>query len=214
MDGVPKQVGVYTLEREISQGGMGVVYLASRTSDFSKQVALKVLKRGMDTDALLRRFRREREILARLEHPNIARLLDGGALPDGRPYLVMEYVDGVPVTEHCRPLHIGKRLRLFLQICEGVVCAHRSLVIHRDLKPANILVTEAGEVKLLDFGIAKLLEADNEETLAMTTEEHTFYTPEYASPEQLERQPVTVAVPGRSRSMPFSRAIGRGLPSQ
>ncbi|MBS1824502.1 MAG: serine/threonine protein kinase [Acidobacteria bacterium] len=193
MDGVPKQVGVYTLEREISQGGMGVVYLASRTSDFSKQVALKVLKRGMDTDALLRRFRREREILARLEHPNIARLLDGGALPDGRPYLVMEYVDGVPVTEHCRPLHIGKRLRLFLQICEGVICAHRSLVIHRDLKPANILVTEAGEVKLLDFGIAKLLEADHEETLAMTTEEHTFYTPEYASPEQLERQPVTVA---------------------
>ncbi|MFN7934896.1 MAG: serine/threonine-protein kinase [Bryobacteraceae bacterium] len=195
MDGVPKQIGVYTLVREISQGGMGVVYLATRTSDFSKQVALKVLKRGMDTDALLRRFRREREILARLEHPNIARLLDGGALPDGRPYLVMEYVDGAPITEYCRKhaCSVKEQLRLFLQVCEGVICAHRTLIIHRDLKPGNILVTDAGDVKLLDFGIAKLLEADREETMAMTTEEHTLYTPQYASPEQVERLAVTVA---------------------
>lgn len=195
MDGPSEQIGVYTLIREIAQGATGVVYLAARTTDFSKQVAVKVLKRGMDTDAVLRSFARERQILARLEHPNIARLLDGGALPDGRPFLVMEYVDGQSIIDYCRKRAASneERLHLFLQVCDGVICAHRHMVIHRDLKPGNILVTTTGEVKLLDFGIAKMLEAGTANTMELTTGERGAFTPEYASPEQVQGRPVTVA---------------------
>lgn len=172
-----------------------MVYLAARTADFTKQVALKVLKRGMDTDALLRSFERERQILARLEHPNIVRLLDGGALADGRPYLVMEFVDGMPITGYCmnHGLPVNDRLRLFLQVCDGVSCAHRHMVIHRDLKPGNILVTAAGEVKLLDFGVAKMLQAGTANTMELTTGERGAFTPEFASPEQVLGHTVTVA---------------------
>ncbi|HEY8376993.1 MAG TPA: serine/threonine-protein kinase, partial [Nannocystis sp.] len=154
------RVGAYRLVREIGRGGMGTVYLAERDdAEFQKRVALKVVRRGMDTDDILVRFRYERQILASLEHPNIARLYDGGATPDGRPYLVMEYIEGVPITRYCDEacLSIDARLRLFADVCRAVQFAHQNLVVHRDIKPSNILVQPDGTVKLLDFGIAKLL---------------------------------------------------------
>ena len=154
------RIGTYRLVRELGQGGMGTVYLAVRDDDaFHKRVALKVLKRGMDTDSIVRRFRTERQILAGLDHPNIARLLDGGTTADGLPYLVMEFVDGVPLVEYAetRAARHDARLDLFLQLCAAVQYAHQNLVIHRDIKPANVLVTQDGVPKLLDFGIAKLL---------------------------------------------------------
>src|SRR3954469_2509537 len=157
------RIGAYVVKSELGRGGMGTVYLAARADgQFEKEVAIKVLKRGMDTDEVLRRFAAERHILARLDHPNIARLLDAGTSDDGLPYFVMEYVAGDPVTRflHHTPLSIRERLELFLKICAAVDVAHRSHVIHRDLKPKNILVTEEGEPKLLDFGIAKLLEQE------------------------------------------------------
>src|SRR5690606_38376547 len=152
------RVGPYRIEGEAGRGGMGVVYRATRADGaFRKTVALKLVKRGMDTDEVLARFRREREVLAGLDHPGIARLLDGGAAGDGRPYLVMEYVPGEPITAHAdrRRLGVGARLALFEQACEAVQHAHRRLVVHRDLKPSNVLVAEdeagAPRVKLLDF---------------------------------------------------------------
>lgn len=186
------RVGPYRLIREIGRGGMGSVYLASRSDDFQKLVAIKLVKRGMDTDELLERFRNERQILANLEHPNIVRLLDGGASEDGAPYIVMEYVEGLPLMQYCSDRDAGmeERLRLFLQVCEGVQCAHHNLTAHRDLKPANILVTAAGVVKLLDFGIAKLLDTQPMRTAQMGTR---LFTPEYASPEQVSGQMVTTS---------------------
>src|SRR3954468_6097623 len=162
---IGKRMGAYRVLREIGRGGMGSVYLAERADgQFQKQVAIKVLRRGTDTDEVLRRFSAEKHILARLDHPNIARLLDAGTSDDGLPYFVMEHVAGDPVTRflHHTPLSIRERLELFLKICAAVDVAHRSHVIHRDLKAKNILVTEEGEPKLLDFGIAKLLEPDAE----------------------------------------------------
>ena len=140
---VGKQIDAYKILEEIGQGGMGTVYLAARRDDFEKRVALKLIKRGMDTNSVLKRFVMERQILARLEHPNIANLLDGGSTEDGLPYLVMEYVEGVPVTKYCeaRDLNIEQRLELFQKICAAVSYAHQNLIVHRDIKPSNILVT-------------------------------------------------------------------------
>ena len=192
-----QKVGSYAIIRSIGRGGMGVVYLAERSyGQFKKQVALKVVKRGMDTDDILRRFQFERQLLASLEHANIARLLDGGITDDGLPFFVMEYVPGEPIDKYCdsRKLPIKERLKLFKTVCEAVQYAHRNLVVHRDLKPGNVLVTEEGEVKLLDFGIAKML--DNEApmgTLPMTDAESRRMTPEYAAPEQVRGEGVTTA---------------------
>ena len=198
--GIPAgmRVGPYRIEGEAGRGGMGVVYLARRADGaFEKTVALKLVKRGMDTDEVLARFRRERQVLASLEHPGIARLLDGGAAPDGRPYLAMEYVEGEPITAYAerRGLGVEARLALFGRACEAVQHAHRRLVVHRDLKPSNILVAEgedgAPEVKLLDFGIARLLEAAPDEALTRTTLRRL--TPAYAAPEQVRGGAITTA---------------------
>jgi tetratricopeptide (TPR) repeat protein len=184
------RIGPYRVVRQLGFGGMGTVLLAAREDDeFEQRVAIKLVRRGAGSDALLQRFRQERQILAALDHPNIARLLDGGTTSGGVPYLVMEYVEGTPIDDYCREhaLSIEARLRLFLQLCDAVQYAHRSLVIHRDIKPANVLVTAGGIPKLLDFGIAKL-------TSAQSTETRTGpMTPDYASPEQLTGKLVTTA---------------------
>jgi serine/threonine protein kinase/tetratricopeptide (TPR) repeat protein len=194
---IGRRVGVYRILREIGRGGMGAVYLAERAdSEFRRQVAIKLIKRGMDTDFILRRFRNERQILASLDHPYIARLLDGGTTEDGLPYFVMEYIEGLPIYRFCdeRRLTIPERLRLFRQVCDAVHYAHKHLVIHRDIKPSNILVTGEGVPKLLDFGIAKLLNPELADiTLDPTATAMRLMTPEYASPEQVQGQPVTPA---------------------
>ena len=181
-----RRIGRYRVVRRLARGGMGTVYLAERADGaFRRRVALKLLRRGLDTDDILDRFRAERQILADLEHPNIARLIDGGSTVDGRPYLVMEYVEGIPITDHCteRKLDLEARLRLFIEVCGAVHHAHGHGVIHRDLKPANIFVDRSGHVKLLDFGIARLLDADAR--VAHTRPGLRLLTPDYASPEQV-----------------------------
>ncbi len=187
-DGMPEgaRIGPYRLVRLIGEGGMGVVYLAERADGmFEQRVALKLIKRGMDTAQIVRRFESERRILARLSHAHIARLLDGGVTDDGRPYFVMEYVDGQPIDAYCdaRHLSIDARLDLFVTVCKAVLYAHANLVVHRDLKPENILVTPDGTVKLLDFGIARVLEEDDGTRL--TQAGMRVLTPGYASPEQM-----------------------------
>ena len=187
--------GPWRLLRPIGRGGMGEVYLAERWDGaYEQQVALKLLKRGMDTDSVLQRFLRERRILASLNHPNIARLLDAGAAADGRPYLVMEYVQGHPVTKWSREHRPTLRqiLELMVGVCEAVHAAHRQQVVHRDLKPSNILVGEDGAAKLLDFGVAKLV-SDEEAEATLTSLGSAPLTPQYAAPEQLLGQPVTPA---------------------
>jgi serine/threonine protein kinase/tetratricopeptide (TPR) repeat protein len=195
--GQDPRVGPYRLIREIGRGGMGAVYLAVRDDDaFEKRVAIKILKRGMDTDSIVRRFRNERQILAGLDHPNIAVLLDGGTTSDGRPFFVMEFVEGVQIVAYCevRRLDTTKRLELFRQVCSAVQYAHQNLVVHRDIKPANVLVTPDGTPKLLDFGIAKLLNAElAHQTLVPTVPGLALMTPEYASPEQVRGDNVTTA---------------------
>lgn len=189
------RLGAYELLCEIGRGGMGAVYLGRRADEeFEQQVAIKILKRGTDTDEVLRRFRAERQILARLDHPNIARLFDGGTTDDGLPYFVMEYVDGQRITDYCRArqLSVRERIELFLKVCAAVHFAHRHLIVHRDVKPANLLVTAEGEPKLLDFGIAKLL--SSEADYAQSTLQHQQrFTAGYASPEQVRAEPVTTA---------------------
>jgi serine/threonine-protein kinase len=188
-------VGVYRLLHLLGRGGMGEVYLGERADGlFVQKVAVKLVKRGMDSREILRRFARERRILARLEHPGIARLLDGGETRDGRPYFVMELVAGEPITDYCRTrsVSLDERLRLLASCCDAVDAAHRGLVVHRDLKPSNILVTREGQVKLLDFGIAKLL-ADEEDDLQLTRESGHVNTPAYAAPEQILGGGVTTA---------------------
>jgi eukaryotic-like serine/threonine-protein kinase len=192
-----KTVGSYRIVSKIGQGGMGTVYKAVRADDqFQQQVAIKLLNRGMDTAFIVRRFRNERQILASLDHPNIARLLDGGATSAGLPYFVMEYIDGVPLHEWCdaHRLSITERLKLFRKVCAAVHYAHQNLVVHRDLKPSNILVNAEGQPKLLDFGIAKLLSADDgsgagDPTITM----YRMMTPDYASPEQVRGERITTA---------------------
>lgn len=191
--------GPYRLLKLLGAGGMGAVYLAERADgQFEKQVAVKLIKRGMDTDEILRRFRAERRILARLEHPHIARLLDAGMTADARPFFVLEYVGGLPINRYAREraLPLRERLALFRQVCAAVQFAHQNLVIHRDLKPANILVTASGEVKLLDFGIAKLIAPEDDLTpdaLTVTGAGARPYTPAYAAPEQLRGEAATTA---------------------
>lgn len=191
------RIGPYRIERELGRGGMGNVFLAVRDDDeYRKQVAIKVVRDGLHSRELLRRFRSERQILANLDHPNIARLLDGGTTETGLPYVVMEYVDGEPIDTYCdrRRLSIGERLNLFRTICAAVHNAHQNLIVHRDLKPSNILVTTAGTLKLLDFGIAKLLNPDlSEDTETLTRTDVRLMTPEYASPEQVRGLPITTA---------------------
>ena len=191
-----RHFGPYELVREIGRGGLGSVYLAMRSDgEYRKEVALKLIRRGFDTDDILRRFRTERQILAQLDHPNIARLIDGGTTDEGLPYFVMEYVKGEPISAYCdlHRLGIDRRLDLFRRVCSAVTYAHQNLVIHRDLKPSNILVTAEGEPKLLDFGIAKLLSADDEPMLTQTAPGVRAMTPEYASPEQVKGERITTA---------------------
>jgi serine/threonine protein kinase len=190
-----EQVGPYRLIEEIGHGGMGAVYLATRADDdFRQRVAIKLMRGIVGPDAL-RRFRAERRMLASLEHPYIARLIDGGATDTGMPYLAMEYVDGVPIDEYCnsRSLSVSERLDLFMRVCDAVVHAHHALIVHRDLKPSNILVTADGTPKLLDFGIAKLLDDDGTDALLATRASMRMMTPEYASPEQIRGEPITMA---------------------
>jgi serine/threonine-protein kinase len=193
---LPEPSGRYRLLRRIGRGGMGDVYLAERrTDDVAQQVALKLIRRGRGGAEVLRRFRLERRILASLSHPNIAGFLDASVTRDGRPYFVMEYVDGVPVDEYCdrHRLSVPERLRLFLVICRAVEHAHGKLVVHRDLKPRNILVTPEAAPKLLDFGIAKVLAPDEHRAIEETHAQVRLLTPEYAAPEQLTGAPITTA---------------------
>lgn len=190
-----QRIGPYTVERRLGEGGMGAVYLAHRSDrQYEKNVAIKLVRSGADTEALIHRFFTERQILAGMEHPNIARLLDGGLTESGQPYLVMDYIEGTRLDRYCdeHRLSIRERLELLVKICAGVNHAHQNLVVHRDLKPGNILVTAEGEPKLLDFGIAKVLEP------SATAVDHTvntslFLTPLYASPELLRGHRTTVA---------------------
>src|SRR4051812_4977047 len=190
-----QRIGAYVVVRELGRGGMGTVFLAERADgQFEKQVAIKILNRGADTAEILRRFQAERQILAKLDHPNIARLLDAGTTADGLPYFIMDYVVGAPVTRFAvaQGLSIPQGLDLFLKICAAVEFAHRNLVVHRDIKPSNILANAEGEPKLLDFGIAKLLAKDEAATQS-TTDTQQHLTPICASPEQAKGDPVTVA---------------------
>jgi eukaryotic-like serine/threonine-protein kinase len=189
-----RQFGPYKILRELGRGGMGSVFLAERSDgEFQQKVALKLVRRGFAAADLVRRFRRERQILASLNHPNIARLLDGGVSADGEPFLAMEYVEGTRIDDYCdrRDLPTGERLRLFIEVCRGVAYAHQNLVVHRDIKPSNILVTEDGVPKLLDFGIAKLLDPENGGEHTQT--ELRAFTPDYASPEQVGGKQITTA---------------------
>ena len=194
---IDARIGPYRVVRELGRGGMGAVYLAERADgQFEHRVALKLVRGGFESADLVRRFLDERQILARLEHPHIARLLDGGVTDDGIPYFVMEYVEGEPITAHCdrHRLPVDARLRLFTAVCEAVAHAHRNLVVHRDLKPSNILVTPDGQVKLLDFGIAKLLgDGAQDQDSSQTRTGVYLLTPEYAAPEQVRGEPVTTA---------------------
>ncbi len=194
---VGRRVGVFELKRELGRGGMGAVYLAERADgEFRQKAAVKLIKRGMDTDFIVKRFRHERQILAALNHPNIACLIGGGTSADGLPYFVMEYVEGETLYSYCdgRKLGTPQRLRLFQRICEAVEAAHRLKVVHRDLKPSNILIKADGTPKLLDFGIAKILDTDlASATLEPTATAMRLMTPEYASPEQVCGEPVSPA---------------------
>ncbi|HEX3926422.1 MAG TPA: tetratricopeptide repeat protein [Gemmatimonadales bacterium] len=222
---IGQRLGQYRVRRLIGQGGMGAVYEAVRDDDqYQKRVAIKVAERGLDSELTAARFRRERQILASLEHPNIATLLDGGVTDDGRPFLVMEYIDGQPITTWCdsRALPVRERVAIFVQVCGAVQYAHRNLIVHRDLKPGNILVTADGTAKLLDFGIARLLDSGTLDNAAMpaTRDTSRTYTPEYASPEQIRGDALTTATDvyslggvlyellvGRRAHTPSSRAL-------
>jgi serine/threonine protein kinase len=189
-----RRIGPYQVLREIGRGGMGAVYLAERADrHFRKQVAIKLIKRGMDTDAILRRFRQEEQILASLDHPTIARLLDGGTTEDGLSYFIMEFVAGQPIDVYCDAHHLSieARLALFRTVCSAVQYAHEQHVVHRDLKPSNILVTADGVVKLLDFGIAKVLDPERAMQTTDSLAAGRPMTPEYASPEQVRGQAIT-----------------------
>jgi serine/threonine protein kinase len=192
-----QKIGPYKLIRRIGVGGMGAVYLAARADDtFNKRVAIKLVREGVDTEAVLRRFRQERQILAPLDHPNITKLLDGGTTEDELPYFVMDYVEGTRIDEYCdnHKLSIEERITLFREVCSAVQYIHQNLVVHRDLKPSNILVTAEGIPKLLDFGIAKLLKPEFfTSSLDATLAEFHPMTPGYASPEQVRGEPITTA---------------------
>ena len=190
---IDRRIGPYRVLRELGHGGMGVVYLAARADDqYRKRVAIKVIPIGGTSHDAIRHFRRERQILASLEHPNIARLLDGGTTSDGAPYIVMEFVEGEAIDRYCdrHELALADRLRMFQVVCGAVAYAHRNLVVHRDLKPRNILVSGDGVPKLLDFGIATFL---NPDLAGETAGPAAAFTARYASPEQVQSLPVTTA---------------------
>ncbi len=192
---VKDKIGNYQIIKKIGEGGMGAVYLAER-ADLKQKVALKIIRHGADSDIILRRFRREQEILAALEHPNIARLLDVGMSADGVPFLAMEYVEGEDLTtfSNGKNLTVAGKLNLFRKVCEAVAYAHSRLIVHRDLKPSNIIVNQKGEPKLLDFGISKLLdEAESESNEKGTVTSFGMLTPNYASPEQFRGETVSTA---------------------
>jgi non-specific serine/threonine protein kinase/serine/threonine-protein kinase len=194
---IGRRVGVYKIVEQIGSGGMGEVYRAFRADDqYRKEVALKVIRAGQDSGSVIARFKNERQILASLEHPNIARLLDGGTTEDGVPYFAMELIEGRPITEYCdeKRLSIVDRLRLFVQICGAVQYAHQHLIIHRDIKPGNILVTAEGTPKLLDFGIAKIVDVRGDRTFTdSTVTAFRVLTPRYSSPEQIHGDSITTA---------------------
>ncbi|HKP85642.1 MAG TPA: protein kinase [Blastocatellia bacterium] len=194
---IGRRVGAYRIERQVGRGGMGAVYEATRADNvFRRRVAIKLVKRGMDTDFILRRFRNERQILASLDHLNIARMFDGGTTDEGLPYFVMEYIEGQPLYRYAdgQRLTVRERAALFRSVCDAIHYAHQKHVIHRDIKPSNILVTSEGVPKLLDFGIAKLLDPElAAETIDVTLTAMRLMTPEYASPEQVRGDPVTPA---------------------
>lgn len=188
---IGRMVGPFRLLERIGVGGMAAIYLAVRTREYDERVAVKLIKRGMDTDSILRRFRLERQALADLTHPNIGRLLDGGVTDDDRPYLVMEYIDGAPIDEYCdrESLDVRERLGLFVDVCSGVDYAHSRGIVHRDLKPSNVLVTRRGEravAKIIDFGIAALLSAESDAATTLTQVGQIMGSPRYMSPEQCE----------------------------
>ena len=223
---VGTRIGVFRIERLLGQGGMSTVFLGRRDNgDFDQHVALKLLRRGLYSEAEQRLFRREQRVLASLSHPHIAHLLDGGITPAGIPYLVIEYIDGTPITEHAaaRGLDLRSRLALFVVVCTAVAAAHRALIVHRDLKPANILVDHAGNVKLLDFGIAKLLADEEDETRTG----HVALTPGYAAPEQYSGSAISTAtdvyglgvvlrelLTGERPSIPAGRTTSTGKPRE
>lgn len=195
---IGEQIGNYKLISEIASGGMGTVFLAERSDGvFEQKVALKIIKPGLSTIPIIRRFQHERQILANLQHPNIARLLDGGVTEDRRPFFTMEYVDGIPIDDYCdnNKLSIKQRLKLFIDVCNAVQYAHNNLVIHRDLKPSNILIKSDGTIKLLDFGISKVLSAEGEQKdlPTITQAEINLLTPEYSSPEQIKNSKISVS---------------------
>jgi serine/threonine protein kinase len=194
---VGRVIGSYRITGEIGRGGMGAVYAAERADGmFRTKAAVKLIKRGMDTDSILRRFRNERQILATLNHPNVARLLDGGTTDEGLPYFVMEYIEGVPLFDYCskKNLDLKERLKIFREICEAVQAAHEIKVVHRDLKPSNILIKADGAPKLLDFGIAKLLDPElAAATIEPTLTQWRMMTPQSASPEQICGGAITFA---------------------
>jgi serine/threonine-protein kinase len=216
-DGVPadRRAGPYRLLRPLGEGGMGMVWLAERTDGaYEQQVAVKVLKRGMDTQAILRRFLQERRILARLHHPHIVRLVDGGMSSDGRPFYVMDRVDGETITRHAqaRRLHVRARVALLAQVAEAVAYAHAQLVVHRDLKPSNVLVDAAGEARVLDFGIAKLLEDSSEQT--MTGTGLRVLSPAYAAPEQILGEPIGTATDVYALGLMLCELLAGELPQR
>jgi eukaryotic-like serine/threonine-protein kinase len=210
------RIGPYEFDRRIGRGGMGAVWLATRfDKEYKKQVAIKMVKRGMNSQEILRRFRTERQVLANLDHPNIARLIDGGSTPDGLPYLVMEYVEGTPIDQYCDhwKCTISERLQLFRDVCSAVHYAHQNLVVHRDIKTSNILVTPDGIPKLLDFGIAKLIGAEGSTLdLAQTRPEMRPMTLDYASPEQVRGEPITTATDVYSLGVLLYRLLTAKMP--
>ncbi len=210
------RIGPYEFERRIGRGGMGAVWLATRfDKEYKRQVAIKMVKRGMNSQEILRRFRTERQVLASLNHANIARLIDGGSTPDGLPYLVMEYVEGAPIDQYCDhwKCTISERLKLFRDVCSAVHYAHQNLVVHRDIKTGNILVTPDGIPKLLDFGIAKLLGPEGSTLdLAQTRPEMRPMTLDYASPEQVRGEPITTATDVYSLGVLLYRLLTGKMP--
>lgn len=191
---IGKQIGKYKITKPLGEGGMGAVFLGERNDgEFEQEVAIKLLKQGFVSKVALSRFVSERKILARLHHRFIAQLLDGGTTEEGMPFLIMEYVEGLPLLEYCREKNLGlkERLELFQNICSAVQYAHQHLVIHRDLKPSNIIVSNDGTPKLLDFGISKLVSQDIDEMQTQT--EFRALTPAYASPEQIRGEPISTA---------------------
>ena len=193
---VGQRIGPYNVERQLGHGGMGEVYRGLREEPFKQYVAIKVIRQGMNTREVLQRFEMERHILASLDHPHIARLIDGGRTEDGLPYLVMDYVDGIPIDTYCdrHKLSLEDRIGLFRDVCAAIQYAHQNLVVHRDLKPSNILVTSTGEIKLLDFGIAKVLNPHlTPGDVPITRTNLRMMTPEYASPEQVKGEAITTA---------------------